>query len=202
MANTDKPNGLKPIGTIGQSYYRGEIQRCVILGADTTNTFIGDPVKLSASGADSTGKFKAVTQAAATNPIYGVIVGIEPQPFTQSGSDDLQPTYVAGSVTTDQYVLVDIDPNSIFEIQEVSGGTPLAAADIGLNASIVVGTGDTTTGASAVELNNATEAVTATLELKIMSVIDSPGNALGEHCKFAVKINNHQLGSHTGTAGV
>jgi len=203
MANTDTPKGLSPIGTVGQSAYRGEIRRCVVLAADSTDIGIGDLVKLANTGSDSTGKYQSVTLQTAGDAAYGVCVGIEPLPFTVSTSDNLQPLYVVGSdAVNDQYLLIDIDPNTVYEIQEVSGGTALVATSIGLNASIVNAGVTTATGFSGMELDNSTENTTATLELKIMNVIDRPGNALGEHCKFAVKINNHQLGSHTGTAGV
>ena len=123
MANSDKPNGLKPVGTFGQMAYRGVTERCVVLAADSTDIGVGDAVKLASTGSDSTGKYKSVTLHTAANDIAcGVCVGIEPLPFTVSTSDNLNPLYVVGSDTVnDQYILVDMDPATLFEIQEVSG---------------------------------------------------------------------------------
>lgn len=202
MANTDAPRGLKPVGTLGHSSYQGHIERFVILGADTTDTFLYDAVKLSSSGSDATGKFKAVVQATAGAAPCGVIVGIEPQPFTQSTSDDMQPVYIDGGVTTDQYVLVDIDPRTLYVIQEDSDTSTLAATSAGLNASLIVGSGDTTSGASAMEIDSSTAATTATLELKLMHLERREDNAIGANADWVVMINNHQFGSSTGTAGV
>ena len=126
----------------------------------------------------------------------GVVVGFAPDP-----TDLNVPIYRRAS--TDRYVYVVDDPNVLFEIKCDDVGSTLAAADIGLNASIVVGSGNTTTGASGVELDTSTKATTATLELKIMELARRVDNELGSaNQKVIVKINNHQFGSHTGTAGV
>ncbi len=83
-------------------------------------------------------------------------------------------------------------PNLIYEIQEVSGGTPLTANDIGLNANFVVGSGSTVTGYSGVELNNATEATNNTLDLQIVDFVNRADNEIGEHAKWLVRINRSQ----------
>jgi len=172
----------------------------VILAADTTDTFVGDGVIYSSAGADSTGKYPAVVQGAAGGPFAGVITSIEPLPLTSATSDDLRNLYVEGAGTVDRYVQVDVDPNTIYEIQEVSGGTALTASAVNLNASVVVGSGNTSTGASGMELDNTTEATTAGLELRILGLVDREDNALGEHAKWLVRINDHQ--GANGTAGV
>jgi len=33
-------------------------------------------------------------------------------------------------------------------------------------------------------------------------LVQRPDNEIGTNARWSVKINNHQLGSHTGTAGV
>ena len=48
MANADSAFGFRPINRDG-SPYNGATIRCVIAAADTTATFIGDPVTLDGS---------------------------------------------------------------------------------------------------------------------------------------------------------
>jgi hypothetical protein len=52
--------------------------------------------------------------------------------------------------------------------------------------------GSTTTGLSATTINNATEATTNTLDLKIIGLANKPNNAVGESAKWIVRINRHQ----------
>jgi len=100
--------------------------------------------------------------------------------------------------------LVIDDPNVVYTIQETNGsgaaGTPLALADRGLNANFLYTAGSTATGQSAVSLNNASEATTNTLNLKIISLDPTPGNAVGEYANWLVMLNNTQY--RTGITGV
>ena len=49
----------------------------------------------------------------------------------------------------------------------------------------------------------ATKAVTATLQFKIMGVVQRPDNEItGNNTKVLVKFNNAQLSSGTGTLGI
>lgn len=203
MPNIDRPQGLVPVKMITGAPYNGQVSTYMVDNANATALFIGDLVKQVNTGSGAAGEtvfgqdvegLMHVVQAAAGDAVIGVVVGFSPD------QDNLMRRHRAAS--TDRLVYVVDDPNVIFEIQEVSGGTPLAAADVGLNANVVVGTGSSTTGLSAMELDNSTENTTATLQLKILGLSPRPDNAIGEHAKWLVKINNHQLGSSTGTAGV
>jgi hypothetical protein len=203
MANVDRVNGLVPVKMITGAPWNGQLTTYVVDAADGTAIFIGDAVKQVNTGSDSAGEsvygmdtegMMHVVQAAAGDAILGVVVGFSPN------QDSLMTKHRVAS--TARLVYVVDDPSVVFEVQEVSGGTPLAAADVGLNANLVVNAGSAVTGLSGMELNNATEATTATLQLKILGMSPKPDNNIGEHCKWLVKINNHQLGSSTGTAGV
>lgn len=201
MPNADTPFGLKPVKQLNGSSWSGQARRYLVDSGDATAVFIGDPVKIAgsagASGARvdgvSTQGMATVIQAAAGDPIIGVVVGFEPL------KTNLETLHRAASTSRVAYV-VD-DPNVIFEIQEVSGGTALTKDEVGLNANFVVAAGSTTTGLSGVELNNATEATTAALNLKILGLAEREDNEYGEHAKWLVQINNHQL-RHTGVLGV
>jgi hypothetical protein len=98
-------------------------------------------------------------------------------------------------------VLVADDPNQMF-IMQADDATIDAQTDIGLNYEIAIGSPDTTYRRSGMEIDASTQATTAALPLKVLRIVDSHDNALGANVKCVVKINNHQLGSHTGTAGV
>ena len=105
-------------------------------------------------------------------------------------------TYRAASTLRTVYVCDD--PNTVFEVQQVTGGTPLTANDIGLNINFVVAAGSTVTGYSGVTLDNTTEATTNTLDLKIFGLPNRVDNDFGtsvssgqDASKFYVRINRH-----------
>lgn len=194
MANLDRVNGARPVKHRNGSPYNGQVTQYFIPSTDSTAVFVGDFVK-SAGGASADG-YPTVAQAAAGNAVLGVVVGFRVSPTSLD-----TPVYRAAS--TDRYVLVADSPDLIFEIQADDDSATLAAADVGLNANFIVGSGSTSTGASGMELDTSTKATTATLPLKIVGVVDRPDNEMGSaNQKVLVSINNHQYGSHTGTAGV
>lgn len=183
MANVDSPFGLKPVRDLNGAPYNGAVEIYSTASGDGTAIFVGDPVILSGTSQTINGViYRDVDQAATGNVIAGVVVAVLPET-----RDSL--TYRAASTVRR---LAVAPPNLIYEIQEVSGGTALTANDIGLNADFVVGSGSTTTGYSGVELNNATEATTNTLDLQIVDFINRADNEIGEHAKWLVRINRSQ----------
>lgn len=197
MANTSRVNGFKPVKYMNGAPYNGQCTMYYVPASDNTAIFVGDLVKLG-STPDGSG-VRGVTQAAAGDACIGVVVGIVP---SMTNLDT--PQYRAAS--TAAYVLVADDPNIIFEAQEDGDTDPLEMVDAGLNVNFVVGSGSTTTGASGMQIDSNTEATGATLPLKLLQPVQRPDNELvsaGQaYTRWLVKINNHQLGSHTGTAGV
>ncbi len=190
MPNKDRPRGLVPVSHVIQGKFCGEYRIYFLPASDGTATFIGDAVSLAGS-ADATGKYPSVVQATAGtgNPMLGAVVGFGTNPQLMAQVPDLAIRYRLAS--TAMYVAVVDDPYVIFEIQEVSGGTPLTIIAVGNNTPYVVGTGSTTTGMSGGELNNAGE-VAATEQLRILRLAPHLDNALGEHAKWWVLINEHQ----------
>jgi hypothetical protein len=186
MANPDTPRGLWPVCDAYGKPYNGAFREYSVAAGNGVAIFIGDPVTTAGVGTSQTidGKVMLdVVQAATGDVITGVVVGVKP--VTRDST--------AHRVASTQRILyVCDDPNILFGIQEVSGGTALTANDAGLNADFVVGTGSSTTGYSGVELNNVGEAGTNTLDLKIMGFINAPDNAIGEHAKWLVRINRHR----------
>lgn len=184
MANVDTPFGLKPVSKLDGSPYSASVRLFSTASGDGTAIYVGDPVKLSGTSSTVDGiEYIDVDQAATGDVIAGVVVG-----FVADTRDSL--VYRAASTT--RLALVETGIDTLYEIQEVSGGTPLAAADMGLNANFVVGSGSTATGFSGVELNNATEAITNTLDLQIIGKSPRADNEIGEHCKWLVRINRSQ----------
>lgn len=202
MPNTDRPKGLVPVKHLTGAPYNGSANMYLLPSSNATATFIGDLVKLAGSagaagtvvnGIDVEG-MPTIAQSAAGDLHVGVVIGFLPN------QADLTQRHRAAS--QNRIALVVDDPDVVFEIQEVTGGTALTAAEVGLNANVVVGSGSTTTGMSGMELDNATEAATADLDLKIIGLVKRPDNAFGEHAKWLVQINTHSYSSSSGVAGL
>lgn len=199
MANTSRVNGLSVVKNLTGGASTGQVNMYFIPSGNAVATFVGDPVKADATGdtvaaGGSALGIQSVVQAAAGDAILGVIVGFATNPLNLN-----TPQYRTAS--TGRYVLVSDDPGAVYEVQ-TSNGT-LAVADVGLNASIAVAAGSTTTGASGVTLDVGTAAVGATLALRIVGFsqrVDNDNTAANS--KVLVRINNNQLSAGTGAAGV
>lgn len=204
MANPDTPRGLTPVSHRNGAPYNGAAKLYYAQDGYAVDLFIGDPVVKVAGGSNDVelerpgsgifppGTLPDIQIGVAGGPLTGVIVAFS------TNVDDLKTTY--GKASTHRVVFVADDPDLIFKIQEVSGGTALTVADVGLNASVVAGSGSTITGLSGFELDNTTEATTAGLELKIMGLANEPRNSIGENANWLVSINDHTE-AH-GTAGI
>lgn len=141
----------------------------------------GDAVEFE-TGAANTTQFRARVVAADSGPLCGV---------------------AANYATVGQIVRVYDDPNQLF-LGQVDGSEPAANSDLGLNYALVATAGDSTYKCSRMEVSSTGEATTATIELKVLGLNKRQDgkNAFGANAEVIFKINNHQLGSHTGTAGV
>ena len=190
MANIDKASGLRPIGNLSatgaQKQYGYEI-------ADNQagTIFQGDLVALSAGYIT---RFLPASHTAAV----GVFNGCNYMDPTTG-----KPTwknYYPGSVNiTSCKIIADVidDPSQLFLIQCDAG---FVAADVGKNADVIGTGGSTTTGVSTMELNSATLATTAALNLKTVGLYNVPSNEFGSFAVVVVKINEHVYGS-AGVAG-
>jgi hypothetical protein len=181
MANDNIAFGLKPIRMAGGSPYNGATNMYFHPATDGAALMIGDPVIKNGS-ADTAG-VPGCVRAAASAAITGVVQGFVPDGVVDRAG--------YGAASTAYYVLVADDPDLVFEIQEDSVGGALAAADIGLNADIIVAAGSTYSHLSGVMLDTSTKATTNTLPLKIIGLVQRPGNDIGANANVRVKINNH-----------
>lgn len=209
MANTSKIRGFLPMKHVTGAPYNGQSNIYATAAADGTALFVGDPVKLAADG-DANG-VQIVTKATAGAAVLGVVVGVintkfDPVTGRMSGGSVSLDTPVYRPASTAQYVLVCDAPDVIYEVEAATGSNAaysFAVADVGQNADLTTVAGSTTTGTSAAALDMSTKNTTATLQWKIMGVVLRPDNEVtGNYTKVLVKINNAQLSSGTGTAGI
>lgn len=195
---TNAPNGLVPKRKLDGSAWTGKLGNYPIASGYGTSLFKGDPVTLLADG--------TLGIATPGSGVIGVFWGVQYTPST-GGLPVNAPNWVASTTTlgaqTATAFVID-DPDVVFTVQETNAagaaGTPLALADVGLNANLRIGTGNAVTGNSGASLNNETEAVTATLDVKILRLDPYPGNAVGNFANWEVKLNNHRYAA--GVAGV
>ena len=184
MANADAPAGFKAVGNLDGSPYNGGTMRCVILGADTTNTFIGDAVNLGGSS-DALGKYPSIVQHAAGGVVFGVVSSFEAEPT------NLELQYALGTQTTDRYALIVPALDNVFEIQDDGDSDTFVATDVGQAVDIIVGTGSTTSGLSAMELN--TDNMGTGDTCMILGITDAPDNEIGANVRIRVRFNESEL---------
>lgn len=193
MANTNAPTGFKPVRYKSGAPYNGAANVYYVPSSDSNALYIGDPV-IMAGSADANG-VPSVTIATAGSSAFvtGTVVGFIPSPtFTTK--------YKPAS--TAAYVLVADDPQLLFEVQEDAVGGALAAADVGLNADMVSGSGSTVTGLSGWQLDTSTKATTNTLQLRIEGFVQRPNNEIGANAKVLVRFNMHQGVGAAGSTGL
>jgi hypothetical protein len=191
MANVDKAFGLKPLGNLSATgaqkqygYNIDDNQAGAIFQGDLVTIVNGYVVKfLPATHAAALGVFNGCSYVDPTTgkPIFS--------------------NYYPGSVNITQGVIqADVidDPNQLFIIQ---ADASVVQANIGKNADVIGTGGSTTTGVSTMELNSATIADTAALNLKIVGFYNVPDNEPGAFAVVVVKINEHLYGS-TGVKAV
>ena len=188
MANIDKPAGARVVGHLDGSPYTGAGRRYHIPATDSTATFVGDFVK-SAGSADADG-VPTIAQAAATDTILGVILSFEADPDNDSTLNR--------TASTSRYAMVADEPDIVVHIQEDAVGGALAATDIGNNCDITVGTGDTNTGLSAMEIDSS-DAQTTSAQLRVLRLVRAADNEIGANAVYECMINEHERKSTTGT---
>lgn len=200
MANVNKVSGFRPVSTLTGAAWNGQITRYCAVTGDATIIAVGDLVALG--GTTGVGEYqgiRGVRRAAASEAVVGVCVGFDVSP---SNLDTPQ----VRAASTARYVYVVDDPNALLVAQEDGDTTPIAMADVGLNVNIIVAAANTITGASGMQIDSSTVSTTNTLPLKLVAPLAVSDNELTtsgqSYTRWVVKINNHQLGAGTGTAGV
>ena len=177
MANTDAPRGFWPLRHLsGGSMAR--TSPYTIASTYGTNIFRGDVVKLVAGG--------GIELAAAGDRFLGVFDGVQ---YTASdGSMKYAKYWPASTTATNITAAVYDDPQMLFGVQS-AGST--VAADVGTLGDHVAGTGSTTTGISAQELNGSTS--TADTGWRVLGKVEAPDNAYGTNVNLIVQAYEHEL---------
>jgi hypothetical protein len=193
MANVDRPGGLKPVEYLSGAKWTGAGHVYCIPSTDASLAYaIGDPVVWAGSSDGRGVPTITLATAGAGSTVLGAIVSIGALDYGSTfGVPQESPMVIPVVKTHNYYVLVADDPDIIFEIQEVSGGTALTATEVGLNADLVSGTNNGYV--SGWEVNNAGEGVGATVQLRLLGLVQRSDNAFGEHAKWRVLINYHSL---------
>jgi len=204
MANADTPFGAKPVGHLQGVDWSAKAKWYLIPATDSTAGFLYDLVTLAGS-ASTDGRFATVKQAAAADTaLLGAAIA-----YSTSRPDEIVGALAGGSTipydvtrtaSVATYVLVTDDPYVIYEMQEDSVGNDIAATMVGLATDIVVGTGSTTTGLSAMELDSS-DTGTAAGQMRILGLspkVDG-SNLIGTNAKWLCTINEH---AYKGTADV
>ena len=182
------PYGLKPINLIGGQVFAGATRQIKIASGYNTDIFYGDVVRISSDGVivKETG-----TSTVTDTGIVGVFLGCS---YTGGTTNQfLQSQYwAAGTVSSNAVAYVADDPDQLFQVAAVSSGTTIAfygQTVIGNNVALVQNPGSSTTGDSAVAMNGATAATTASLPLRIIAGVPATANSSGNFCEFIVKWN-------------
>jgi BioD-like phosphotransacetylase family protein len=166
MANVNNPHGLRPIGTIhGGGFEVEEFSKVVGYG---TAIFIFDAVNRVADNSIEASATPGTTRYSGVALNFGA----------------------ASTATTH---LVITDPLCLFEAQDNNSTDGIAAADLGLNANLVLTAGDTTNQQSKHQIDEATAAVTATLDVKLRRLFNVPDNAHGANARIEIQFNKHRM---------
>ena len=200
----DKPYGLKPVNLIGGQVFAGATRQMEIASGYATGIFYGDLVKRVTGGT-----IEKDTGTTTATPC-GVFLGCT---FTNSSTGQVQfqqfyPASTSVAAGTKIFAYVADDPDTLFQVVSCSSGTTVAAisiAAIGANIALIQNAGSTTTGNSAVAIEQGSETTTSTLPIRIIdvvrdTVITDPSTGAQTFPEFIVKINigTHQYTNSTG----
>lgn len=196
--------GFRPVKHLTGAPYNGQVNRYMISASDSQATNVGDLVVLSDNDAlvdaQGFGVYPAVERAGSgtSAAIVGVIVGFEPDYSNLNAGN-----YRAAS--TRRIVLVADSPDLLFAAPQDGTGGVVAAASVGLNVAVNLGTASTSAPwASGMSVDSSTVATTNTLPLQIMGVTAAPDNdvtSTARPAELLVRINTHAFKA-AGVAGV
>jgi len=193
------PYGLKPVNLIGGQVFAGSTRLMQIASGYATNIFYGDLVQRVAAGT-----IEKDTGTTTATPC-GVFLGVQ---FTNGSTGQVQqqqfyPASQSIKSGTQIFAVVADDPDTLFQVVSCSATTTVAAmgiSAIGNNVALIQNAGSTTTGNSAVAIDEGTQAVTATLPIRIIDVVRDTATGSDAFVEFIVKINAtmHQYNNATG----
>ena len=197
MANQETAFGLRPIGLVGNAANTTGVTQYEIASDNTNALFNGAIVVPTSAG--------VIDQAGATNggttQALGVLMGVEYQDSVQK-----KPVFInywpgSGSVSVDTNfpvkAFVADNPNQLFQVASDASLTDRATALAAVFANTDLGTsartGSTNTGRSSGAASVANIAVTATLPLRIVGIVDDDANSdfTAAGIPLLVRLNAH-----------
>ena len=195
--------GFRPVKHFNGSAWNGQVNRYMISASDTAVTNVGDFVQLGDDAAlvdPNGGVYPAVERIGSGTavPIVGCIVGFEPD-YTNLNAGNYR------AASTRRVALVADANDTIFAGSQDAIGGVVAAASVGLNVAINLGSASSTTPyASGMSVDSSTVATTATLPLQIVGVtagVDNDVTSTSRPAEILVRVNTSAYGS-AGIAGV
>jgi len=220
MAATASPNGLIPKNLIGGGPYQGGTLREFPVKANVaTAIFNGQLVALSTAGlpagvtsSPSAPGYIQNGSTATTGATAGIVGVMQGCSYISAEGQLLFKNYLPANLisggATDVKILVNDDPNTVFQIQGSAAlgtfNTSNPAGAVGKNAALTtLGAGEAATGKSGMALlvgsNGANLAVTQTLAMRIIAVV--PGTETDAFPEFLVKFNPG-VHSYTNNLGI
>lgn len=194
--------GFRPVKHLTGAPYNGQVNRYMISASESGVTNVGDLVVLSDSAAlvdGDQGVYPAVERLASGTAaaIVGAVVGFEPD-YSNLNAGNFR------AASTRRVVLVADAPNLVFAAPQDAVGGVVAAASVGLNVAINLGTASSTAPwASGMSVDSSTVATTNTLPLRIVGVTAAPDQdvtSTARPAELLVMINTHQFSN--GSTGV
>lgn len=173
MANTSFVRGLHPLYAVA-----GKLKTNKYTLKTGQTVYIGSILSVDAAN--------RVLESTANDGVK--IIGVSNEYVDDSAS--------AGGKT----VAVYDNPFIVYECQVDATGTAIVDADGFSCANHIAGAGSATTGLSGHQWNQASIATTAK-DLKLLRLVDRPGNSWGNYAKVEVMLNNHFI-KGAGAAGI
>jgi len=183
MAAVPGAYGLRVVNNLGGRAMTSAFNQFKIASAYNTNIFSGDIVKFAADGS------VAKDAGTSTATPVGIFVGCF-YTDTQAGPQFAN-YWPANQVASDAVAYVVDDPRCLFKVAvESASGTvsSLARTDLNRNLSIIQGTGSTTTGRSAVSVDD-TSNTTNTLPIRVIGLVEETVNSSGGYTEVICKWN-------------
>ena len=199
-----KPYGLKPINLIGGQVFAGATRQLAITTSGvnySTAIFYGDVVQLSSNGTVIISTLD--TDASPVAGVIGVFLGCSfTNPVTkQKTFSQYWPGYASG--VTDAVAYVCDDPDALFKVVSVgdtADGTGLVVAPVqqtalGTNAVLVLNSGSTNTGDSAIGIYSA--GTTTSLPMRIVDLVPDTAYISSGNLVFPEVIVKFNFGYHS-----
>ena len=172
----DKPYGLKPINLIGGQVFAGATRQRRIASSASSIGY-GDPLEFDTDG---TVKVTTSTTTPPTSGFAGVFLGCN-YVSSVTGQPTYSQSWISGTAIksgTFIYAYVADDPNTLFKVVGVSASLNVSTnggftyGSIGNNVALVANILDTSSGNSQQAVLNSSAAVTRSLPIRIVDVVE------------------------------